>query len=659
MPRDIPIGNGSLQVNFDSDYQIRDIYWPHVGQENHAGGHAFRFGVWADGSFRWTSDPGWETSLTYLPGTLVTHVTLRHPDLGLRLVCHDVVDFHEQLYIREITVHNERDAKREVRLFFGQDFHIGGHPIGDTAYYEPERRAVFHYKGKRWFLVNAAKASGDDVAIGVDEWAIGEKETRGKEGAWRDAEDGALSGNAVAQGSVDSAVGLHLELPPNGEARGWYWICVGEDFDQARLVNRAVRAKGPAEFIKRTRDYWSLWATKEDEDCPGLPEPIAELYRRSLLVLRTQIDEGGAIIASTDWEMARYASDSYGYMWPRDGALMVRTLIDAGYSAAAQRFFGFCKRAITDRGYLLHKYNPDGSLGSSWHGWLHQGEKQLPIQEDETALVLWALWRHFERFRIIELIKPLYRGVIIRAGDWMADYRDPETGLPRESWDLWEERRGVPGWTVGATWAGLQAAAKFAEAFGETDAAEGYRSAASEVKSGVEQHLWADDLGRYVRMINRDESGAWQRDETIDASLFGLWYFGMFEPDEPRIVATMEAVRERLWVKTDVGGIARYENDYYHQVSDDIEAVPGNPWFICTLWLAQWHIAKAKALSDLEPALELLEWCPAKALESGVMAEQVHPHTGEPLSVSPLTWSHATFVQTVRDYVAKRSELGG
>ena len=46
MPRDLPLGNGSLLVAFDKHYQIRDLYWPHVGQENHALEHAFRLGVW-------------------------------------------------------------------------------------------------------------------------------------------------------------------------------------------------------------------------------------------------------------------------------------------------------------------------------------------------------------------------------------------------------------------------------------------------------------------------------------------------------------------------------------------------------------------------------------------------------------------------------------
>jgi hypothetical protein len=50
MPRDIPVGNGPLLVNFDLRHQLRDLYWPHVGQENHTAGHPFRFGVWVEGA---------------------------------------------------------------------------------------------------------------------------------------------------------------------------------------------------------------------------------------------------------------------------------------------------------------------------------------------------------------------------------------------------------------------------------------------------------------------------------------------------------------------------------------------------------------------------------------------------------------------------------
>jgi hypothetical protein len=41
------------------------------------------------------------------------------------------------------------------------------------------------------------------------------------------------------------------------------------------------------------------------------------------------------------------------------------------------------------------------------------------------------------------------------------------------------------------------------------------------------------------------------------------------------------------------------------------------------------------------------------ALPSGVLAEQVHPYTGQPVSVSPLTWSHASFIKVVQEYLSK------
>jgi len=39
------------------------------------------------------------------------------------------------------------------------------------------------------------------------------------------------------------------------------------------------------------------------------------------------------------------------------------------------------------------------------------------------------------------------------------------------------------------------------------------------------------------------------------------------------------------------------------------------------------------------------------------MAEQLHPYTGEPLSVSPLTWSHAAYVRVVREYLDRTAQL--
>src|SRR3954451_16366533 len=146
-------------------------------------------------------------------------------------------------------------------------------------------------------------------------------------------------------------------------------------------------------------------------------------------------------------------------------------------------------------------------------------------------------------------------------------------------------------------------------------------------------------------------------DETIDASLYAIFKFHLFEADDPRVQSTMRAVEQKLWVKTAVGGVARYENDYYHRVSQDIATVPGNPWFICTLWLADYFITRATTAAELKLALPIFEWTASHALESGVLAEQVNPYTNEPISVSPLTWSHATVVSTAIKYLEKLEAL--
>jgi ferredoxin len=302
----------------------------------------------------------------------------------------------------------------------------------------------------------------------------------------------------------------------------------------------------------------------------------------------------------------------------------------------------------------------------------------MPIQEDETALVVWAMWRHYFRYRDIEFIRPLWVDVVQKAADFMVRYRDPRTGLPLPSYDLWEERWGVHAFTVATVYAGLKAAHNFAVCFGDRVKAAIYIKAAEEVKAGAERHLFSPRLNRFVRrLVPRDnpkppDNGSYEEtiplsgytsdelfevDETIDASLFGIFKFHMFDADDPRVVSTMRAVEQKLWVKTRVGGLARYENDYYHRISNDTVAVPGNPWFICTMWLADYYIARAKTNAELKQALPIFEWTAGHAMESGVLAEQVNPYTNEPISVSPLTWSHATVVSTAIKYLEKLEAL--
>src|SRR5216684_9119671 len=97
MPRDLPLGNGKLLLNFDKNYNLRDIYWPHIGQVLHTAGDISHTGVWVDGRFAWLDAPEWRREMVYEMETLVTKVTLVHPVLQLQLIFHDCVDFTRAL----------------------------------------------------------------------------------------------------------------------------------------------------------------------------------------------------------------------------------------------------------------------------------------------------------------------------------------------------------------------------------------------------------------------------------------------------------------------------------------------------------------------------------------------------------------------------------
>ena len=94
-----------------------------------------------------------------------------------------------------------------------------------------------------------------------------------------------------------------------------------------------------------------------------MPPQVADLYRRSLLVLRTNIDDDGAIIAANDADVYTFSRDSYSYTVAARFRLVANALSHAGYSDVTRSFFRFCGRLIGDYGFLLHKYTPTGALG--------------------------------------------------------------------------------------------------------------------------------------------------------------------------------------------------------------------------------------------------------------------------------------------------------
>lgn len=651
MPKAIVLGNGNMLVGEDNFGQVRDFYYPNVGLENQlGGGYIHRIGVISDKDFSWLDSGEWEIKIKYVKESLVGLIDAFNHKLNLKLEFKDIVYNETDIFIREVSVFNLSDQSKQVKIFFHQEFEIYGAHGGDTAFYDPRNNTVVHYKGRRNFLINAVSE-----VEGFDDYSIGNFDTFGKEGTHKDAEDGKLSKNPVEHGLVDSVIGFSIHLDAKISKTIYYWIAAGKTIKEADELNNYILGKTPQHLLKTTEDFWRAWVNKQQFDFANLDEEIVDLFKKSLLIMRTHVDNKGAIIASCDSDMLQHGKDNYSYMWPRDGALVAISLDKVGENVAAGRFFEFCNEVITDDGYFMHKYRADRSLGSSWHPWVNNGQLELPIQEDETALVIIALLEHFKMSKDLEFIESIYNSLIKKAADFLAFYLDNGTFLPKPSYDLWEEKFGIHTFTAASVFGALKAAAEFSDLLGKTDTAGKYRNIAESIKNSIVKFLY-DQEGYFVKMA-RGAKDEMEFDRTCDiSSPYGIFKFGVLDKEDDMLRKAFEIAEVRLTLQTNVGGLARYEGDDYYRVSHE---VTGNPWIITTMWLAQYKIALSKNLMELEDTKKYLIWVVKNAPPSGILPEQLNPYTGEAISAAPLTWSHAEYVSTVIQYMEKLKELKG
>ena len=509
MPRSLVLGNGNLLATFDSDLLLRDLYYPYVGEEDHTTyKHKHRVGIFLDGKFSWFDDGSWEIEPRYANDTLVGLSTLTNKNLGITIEANDFVHPVKDILVRHFRIRSTSEGQKKLKMYFNHDLHIYGDKQKDTAFYEPATNSVIHYRKERHFLIG-----GSAGGRGITSFTTGKSEFRDLEGTWRDAEDGELHKHPIEQGSVDSTVELTCTVSPDHEEHVTLWLCAAKKMHEVLELHDFVQIETTEQMERSTRNYWKSWVQKKHRTYGSLDDRLVDLFKRSLLIIRTQADSRGGILAANDSDIMQFNRDTYTYVWPRDGAFISLAMDRAGYQEMTRRFFEFCSNSISKQGYWLHKYNPDGSPGSSWHPWYRDDHMQLPIQEDETGLVLHAMWKHFEKFHDFEWLQNMYEKVIKKAAQFMVDYRDDETKLPLASYDPWEEHRGIFSYTCATVYAGLLAAAKISQALGHVKHSERYQNAADEVRQAILFHLYDEEAGSFSEKVQTREE---ERQAAID-----------------------------------------------------------------------------------------------------------------------------------------------
>lgn len=637
MARPVVLSNGQMHVGLNIYGLVHDLYFPHVGLENHAAGKHLRHlvGVYVDGKFHWLDDGSWDIKPDYYGDVLVSRIVATNDDLQVRLEFDDCVDSEFTAFLRNVHVINMASEEREIRLFMHQVFVISDSNASDTVQYIPEERSVLHYKGHRAFLVKGAHADGTPF----DTYSVGLFGVEGHEGTFRDAEDGELMENNVEHGRVDSVIGFHMQIRAHSSKRVYYWIAAGRSEREAKKISASIEKDGILHHILKTANWWAKWAEPTKKLANKLPEQFRTSFVRSALIIKSQVDKHGAVIASTDTSMLNYERDAYAYCWPRDAAYVLWPLMRIGYTDELLKFFAFARRSLNDDGYLSHKYQADGARGSSWHPRVSEGGLVTPpIQTDETALVLFLFGQYYRLHTEPELLASFYVMLVKPMANFLSGYVD-EDGLPLPSYDLWEEKHLSTTYTASVTYAALVEAAYLAEQINDDESSIRWREAADAMLAKRDTY-WDEERQYFIKGFT-DSKKAETIDRTIDSSsLFGIFMFGYYDINDTKVTAAYETLKQTLM--TDDAKVIRYENDAYRRGSGE----PSNPWPVTSLWAAQYALEKGdKAQSD-----RVLDWVLGAMYPSGVIAEQYG--TGDkPLSVAPLTWSQAEYMNVLLDMI--------
>ncbi|MEM2995475.1 MAG: glycoside hydrolase family 15 protein [Candidatus Bathyarchaeia archaeon] len=350
-----------------------------------------------------------------------------------------------------------------------------------------------------------------------------------------------------------------------------------------------------------------------------MKQKIKKLTETSKQVILDCAIENGAIVAANCFkEYFPKEAKHYTYVWPRDASFACVAADILGIEVIQERFFDWCLRraeGFVNGGLFYENYFVNGLKASG------------RFQPDQTGSVLWAVWHHFKG-NMKGFSK--YEGLVRKAADgicskWNGDHFTVVTN------DLWEERLAFPDLKENFTYS-LAACIGGLERANELLPNEKWVKTAREMRKRLEKHF-----DKYFFRSCGEIS-----DKRIDASMLGLVYpFEVFQPDDPRVVATVKEIEKKLVVN---GGVHRYENDDYDGwIWETMHRNKGaGAWPILNFWMSIYY---AK-LGDKRKALQYYNWVLKKV--DRFIPEQIFDNPLQ-VSVSPLCWSHAMFIIASRE----------
>jgi GH15 family glucan-1,4-alpha-glucosidase len=460
-------------------------------------------------------------------------------------------------------------------------------------------------------------------------------------------------GAAIARGPEASEIEIRSDLAMSVDGdtlRGTKTLHDGE-IAYCALNWGEMEARGPRsaaeaqERLDLTDDFWRLWL--RHGEFPDHPWRI-HLQRSALVLKGLTYNPTGAIVAAPTTSLPETPGGErnwdYRYCWIRDSTFSLWALHTLGFDQEARDFMRFILTVCRDHPELQIMYGIgherelvektlDHLSGYEWARPVRIGNEAYGQQQNDVwGALIDSVYLH-EKALVgsgSEADRELIRHQVEKA---IECFPVPDQGI-------WESR-GDPRHYVSSKvsmWVAADRGARMAREVGQDALAERWEAKADEFK---EEILDKGCQGG----IFRQHYGT----EALDASLLLLPLYRFLPGDDPRVVATVEAIADEL---TEDGLVLRYK---IAEAADDGLTGDEGTFLICSFWL----VSALSEIGEVERARALCERLLAASGGLDLYAEEMDAHSGRHWGNFPQAFTHLALINAVSHVIADETEEGG
>ncbi len=453
----------------------------------------------------------------------------------------------------------------------------------------------------------------------------------------------AIEGGIAGRGGADLTVlssPIDLEYR-TGAAGGRFSVSAGERVAFALHYGQPgqepPRAWAQGELTQRLTDTISAWRSWSDLH-QSYKGPWHELVHTSGRVLQAlTYYPTGSIVAAATTSLPEAAGGNrnwdYRFSWVRDACLTMDALWVAACPDEAEKFFAYLSTAAATslgRGadlQIMFGVGGERDLSERELPHLAGWKNSAPVRVGNGA------WTQRQVDVYGELLAAVHR-LRDQVGELDAPTRDFLVAVANTAARRWTEKdQGI--WEIRGPkqdflyskvmcWVALDRAISLADKLQAHDHVANWKQTMDKIHETIVREGWSERAGAFTQCFGSDD---------LDASNLMLPIVGFLPASDPRMLATIDAIEQRL---TDERGLV-----YRYDTEGGVDGLEGDEgtFMLCTFWLAQ-----ALAMADQpQRARAIFERAVVYANDVGLLAEEVDDN-GELLGNFPQAFSHIGLV---------------